>query len=185
MQILELTMTECVEVLARLKLGRLACAKDDQPYLTPIYYAYHERHLYSFAMLGQKINWMRVNPKVCVEVDEIITRNDWISVIVQGHYEELLDIAEWKFVRELAHQLLQHQAIWWEPAYVKTGHHHTMEEIIPIYFRIHINEISGRRTRPDPVPVIPLIDPPKTHHSKSRFKSLLHRLSSRPPGPHS
>lgn len=185
MKILELTKTECVEMLARLKLGRLACVKDDQPYIMPIYYAYHERHLYSFAMLGRKINWMRANPHVCVEVDEILHRNEWISVIVQGQYEELLDTAKWKFVRELAHNLLQHQAMWWEPAYVKTDYHYTMEEIIPVYYRIHINEISGRCARPDPVPAIPLIEPPKPHLSKSRFKSLLHRLSSRPPGPHS
>jgi hypothetical protein len=60
-----------------------------------------------------------------------------------------------------------------------------MEEFIPIYYRIHINEMSGRRARPDPVLAIPLIEPAKPHQNKSRFKSLLHRLSSRPPGPHS
>jgi len=55
MHIHELTKKECREALTSLKFGRLACSRDNQPYIVPVYFAYHERHLYSVARLGQKI----------------------------------------------------------------------------------------------------------------------------------
>jgi uncharacterized protein len=44
--------------------------------------------LYGYATLGQKMEWMRQNPRVC-QIDEIITQAHWASVVVFGHYEEL------------------------------------------------------------------------------------------------
>lgn len=181
MQILELTTRECLEALTHLRLGRLACSRDDQPYIMPIYYAYHERHLYSFAMRGQKINWMRTNPRVCVEVDEIIDHREWRSVIVQGRYEELLDTPEWKLVRELAHQLLQSHAMWWEPAYVRTAHLRAADELLPIYYRIHIDQVTGRRASPDSLEAVTMAESTTTLQSVSRLKGFLRRLSLNPP----
>ena len=36
-------------------VGRLACPRDNQPYVIPIYFALHGDYLYSFTTLGQKI----------------------------------------------------------------------------------------------------------------------------------
>ena len=151
MRILELTNKECVELLTRLGFGRLACSRDDQPYIVPIYFTYDERYLYSFATRGQKIDWMRTNPQVCVEADEVLNRDDWMSVVVQGRYEELLDAPEWKQQRQRAHELLQHHAMWWEPAYVSNAHLGTTDELIPIFYRVHLDQMSGRRGRSDTV----------------------------------
>jgi nitroimidazol reductase NimA-like FMN-containing flavoprotein (pyridoxamine 5'-phosphate oxidase superfamily) len=41
----ELHSGECYELLARLGFGRLACARDSQPYIVPIYFAYERRVL--------------------------------------------------------------------------------------------------------------------------------------------
>jgi nitroimidazol reductase NimA-like FMN-containing flavoprotein (pyridoxamine 5'-phosphate oxidase superfamily) len=38
--------------------------------------------LYGFAFHGQKIDWMRANPNVCVEVDEIVDQYHWTTVLV-------------------------------------------------------------------------------------------------------
>lgn len=181
MQILELTNKECIKMLTRVRLGKLACSRDDQPYIVPIYFAYHERHLYSFGTSGQKIDWMRTNPQVCVEVDEIINRQDWTSVIVQGRYEELVDTPEWKPIRELAHDLLQRQAMWWEPAYVRTPHLRAADELVPIYYRIKIDQVTGRRASPDSVATVTLVEPATAPKSESGIKSLLRRLSLSPP----
>lgn len=151
MRIRELTNKECFEVLTRLTIGRLACARNNQPYIVPIHFACHQRILYGFATHGQKIEWMRTNPLVCVEVDEIVNRYDWLSVSVQGRFEELPDTPEWKLERELTHELLCHEAMWWEPAYVETAHLDTATELIPIYYRIHIDQITGRCAKSDPV----------------------------------
>ena len=37
----------------------------------PIYFAYHDGYLYSFSTVGRKIEWMRGNPLVCLETDEV------------------------------------------------------------------------------------------------------------------
>lgn len=179
MLILELTYIECAKALTSLRLGRLACSRDDQPYIVPIYFAYHERHLYSFGMPGQKIDWMRSNPRVCLEADEIINHHDWTSVIVQGRYEEMPDTAQWSLERTLAHELLQHRAMWWEPAYVRTAHLEAESDLTPIYYRIYIDQMTGRRARPDPTDVVDPVTPvtPATaSQSESRLKSFLRRL---------
>jgi len=72
MLILELTNKECIEMLTRLRFGRVGCSPDNQSYVVPIHFAYHDGHLYSIAAPGQKIEWMRANPLVCVAADEII-----------------------------------------------------------------------------------------------------------------
>ena len=72
MLIRELTTPECHDVLKRASIARLGCARDNQPYVVPVHVYFDENYLYSFAMLGQKITWMRDNPRVCVQVDEIV-----------------------------------------------------------------------------------------------------------------
>ncbi|MCI0337721.1 MAG: pyridoxamine 5'-phosphate oxidase family protein [Acidobacteria bacterium] len=182
MLILELTDIECIKVLTRLGLGRLACSHNNQPYVVPIYFAYRQRYLYSFATLGQKIEWMRANPRVCVEADEIINHHHWMSVVVQGHYEELPDTPEWKAQRILAHELLQHRAMWWEPAYVVTAHLDATAELIPIYYRIHIDHVTGRRAMPDPVEAVEPVEPTTTQKSEGWLKSILRRMRFVGPG---
>jgi len=91
MVIRELSREECLRVLARGRLARLACARENQPYVVPVYLAYHEASgcLYGFTTAGQKVEWMRANPLVCVEMDEVGAYDQWVSVIVTGRYEEL------------------------------------------------------------------------------------------------
>ena len=91
MVIRELSRVECLRVLAGASLARLACAKENQPYVVPVYLAYDEASgcLYGFTTPGQKVEWMRANPLVCVEVDEIAAHDQWVSVIAIGRYEEL------------------------------------------------------------------------------------------------
>ena len=66
----------------RLGYGRLACACNNRPYIVPIYFVYDDDRLYCFSTLGRKIEWMRENPLVCVEADEVRGHDDWTSVIV-------------------------------------------------------------------------------------------------------
>jgi nitroimidazol reductase NimA-like FMN-containing flavoprotein (pyridoxamine 5'-phosphate oxidase superfamily) len=91
MVIREMSREECLRVLAGARLARLACAHENQPYVVPVYLAYHEASecLYGFTTPGQKVEWMRANPLVCVEVDEIAAHDQWVSVIALGRYEEL------------------------------------------------------------------------------------------------
>ena len=89
MEINEMTSEECSAFLERASLGRLGCSYENQPYVVPIHFAYEDTYLYGFSTFGQKVKWMRANPRVCVQTDEIQNQGEWISVIVYGEYEEL------------------------------------------------------------------------------------------------
>ena len=71
MRIDELNDAECREILSGVSMVRLRCSLDNQPFVIPVSIAYEETSSLSFQMLGQKIQWMRSNPQVCVQVDQI------------------------------------------------------------------------------------------------------------------
>jgi len=145
----ELSTRASLDFLGRTHLARLACAQGSQPYIVPIYFSHNNDYLYAFSTAGQKISWMRANPLVCVEVDDIVNCENWTSVIVYGRFQELPDLPEWYSERSLAHDLLQSKAMWWEPGYVKTILHGKERPLVPLFYRIHITEITGHRASPD------------------------------------
>jgi nitroimidazol reductase NimA-like FMN-containing flavoprotein (pyridoxamine 5'-phosphate oxidase superfamily) len=155
MQIRELTSDECRALLRATNLGRLACVRDNSPYIVPAYFDFYEDALYSFATAGKKIHWMRTNPRVCVEFDEIIDRFNWTTVVVKGRYEELTKAPAHEAARKRAYALFEHRPDWWYPAAGKTR---TTSEIrTPVIYRINVERVSGRRasqkqprTKPDP-----------------------------------
>lgn len=148
MLIQEMTKQASLDLLARAHVGRLACAQGNQPYVVPFYFTYHNDLLYSFATVGQKIDWMRANPLVCVETDEVVRTEEWASVIVFGRYEELPDTPQYEAERLVAYNLLQKKAMWWEPVYVETTLHGTQRPLVPVYYRIHVTQITGHRATP-------------------------------------
>ncbi|CAN5923663.1 pyridoxamine 5'-phosphate oxidase family protein [soil metagenome] len=137
-----------IELLARVKMGRLACCHDGQPYMTPMSFEYEAGCLYGFSTVGRKITWIRVNPQVCVEMEEVASRWAWSTVIVLGRYEELPK-ASHEADRRLAYDLFQRKPMWWEPAYVKTVINDKERPQEGVFFRIHIAEITGHRATPD------------------------------------
>jgi len=144
----ELSNQESLDLLTHTRLGRLACAQGTQPYIVPIYFAYAAGSLYSFATVGRKIEWMRANPRVCVEVDEVVSSQQWKSVVAFGRYEELLDEPEGQDLRAFAHKVLQPTGMWWEPAYVKTILGGAPRPLVPVFYRIHLDQITGHCATP-------------------------------------
>ncbi len=144
---------ECREFLANHEMGRLACARNGQPYIVPIYFVYETEHLYGFTTPGQKVEWMRANPLICVEADEILTPETWTSVVVLGRYEELPETGGYSAERNKAQSLLVKRTSWWMTAYaasVARGHD---EAPLPVFYRIRIAEITGMRASPEGSPV--------------------------------
>lgn len=151
MQITEMTPRECREALEQIGFGRLGCARGNQPYVVPVYFVYDQEYLYAFSTFGRKIIWMRQNPQVCVEVDEVKTHYHWTSVIAMGEYEELSDTPEHQGARFFAQLLLEKRSLWWQIAYASNGLRGHPDVPPPIFFRIRIQEISGYRAAADPV----------------------------------
>ena len=143
MLIKEMTREASIDLLARTRLCRLACAHEGQPYITPMHCVYDMNYLYGFSTLGQKITWMRTNTPVCVLAEELISPQDRASVIVSGKYEECPDIEPPGIHRQHAYDSLQKRAMWWEPGYVETVLRGKTRPMQFLYWRNYIEQISG------------------------------------------
>ena len=148
MVIHEMTWDESLTMLSSARLARLACARENQPYIVPLFLRYHTPYLYGFTMPGQKVEWMRANPHVCVQFDDIKSFDHWTSVLVFGRYEELPDSPEGEEERQRAYAVLQQEENWWQPGGAAGGHHGSAVPFQVIYFRIRIEQITGRRAVP-------------------------------------
>ena len=143
----KLTDAECRRVFSRARYGRLACVSGEQPYIVPValYLDSDEGFVYGFSTLGQKIRWMRENPRVCIEVEEIVSRTEWTTVLAFGRYQEIARSGPGAAARRRAAELLGKQAEWWLPAAAKlsSGEEHG----VPVLYRIRILRMSGRRAQ--------------------------------------
>jgi nitroimidazol reductase NimA-like FMN-containing flavoprotein (pyridoxamine 5'-phosphate oxidase superfamily) len=139
-----LTVGECTKLVAANRLARLASAKDGQPYVVPIHYAYADNCLYAFSMPGRKIDNMRSNPRVSILVEEHGTNREWKSVVVEGHYEELPDRVGHKRMREHAWSLLSKHVNWWEPGALKPMTLPLSDHADHLFFRVVVDGMSGR-----------------------------------------
>ncbi|HEY7496897.1 MAG TPA: pyridoxamine 5'-phosphate oxidase family protein [Vicinamibacterales bacterium] len=148
MRILELTSSQCLDILSRVHLGRLGCAHDNQPYIIPIHFSFDaDRHcVYAFSTIGQKIEWMRQNPKVCLEIEDIADKDHWTTVVVFGRYEEIHQSPKEAEARRRAERLFQERREWWLPAAgrLRSGERHEM-----VVYRIQIDRVTGRRAARD------------------------------------
>lgn len=144
MVINKLTPEECESLLQKAALARLACALDNQPYVIPIYVAYDKGSLYALSTLGQKIEWMRENPKVCLQVDEIQSNEHWTSVIVNGQYQELPE-PQYTDERNHAKKLLEKRHRWWQAAMAERQMTKGEHLIDPLFFRVRIDSMTGLR----------------------------------------
>lgn len=141
----EMTAQENAAVVAAGRLARLACTRDGQPYLVPIHYAFADHALYSFSMPGQKVEWMRQNPKVCVEIDDLTSARSWKSVVAYGVFEELADRIGTKVERDRAWSLLEKHANWWEPGGLKPMLPPVAATSAHLFYRIRIDTMTGRQ----------------------------------------
>lgn len=141
----EMTDEECEALLAETRLARLACVKDGEPYVVPVSVAYSPPHLYGFSMPGQKIDWMRANPRVCVLFEHFDGGRAWRSVVLHGIYEELPDRIGSKHERDRAWSVLKEHANWWEPGGLKPVPGPVSTVSTHLFYRIIIERMTGRQ----------------------------------------
>jgi nitroimidazol reductase NimA-like FMN-containing flavoprotein (pyridoxamine 5'-phosphate oxidase superfamily) len=148
MRIIAMSQQECRELLKRVSIGRLGCSLDDQPYVVPVGFSYEPDYIYMFSTLGKKIKWMRQNPKVCLQADDIGNRSNWLSVIVIGTY---LELREPQYTAQLEHALeqLEQYSEWWRNPLAQRREQTRDLSIETVFFRIDIGSMSGLRTMPE------------------------------------
>jgi nitroimidazol reductase NimA-like FMN-containing flavoprotein (pyridoxamine 5'-phosphate oxidase superfamily) len=176
MAVQDLTEAECISILARTRLGRLGCAHQNQPYVVPIYFAYEQPYIYAFTIPGQKVDWMRYNPLVCLEVDEVVDSEHWRSVVIFGRYEELQDLPDWKDPSLHVLDLLNKRAGWWHPGCASATYRDPAQPLIPIFYRIRIDRISGRQATPGSVTPERASTPSSVRNSQGWLRRIIHAL---------
>jgi len=145
MEIEEMSENQCRALLERSTIGRLGCSLEDQPYVLPVYFACEAEHIYVLSTLGQKIKWMRANPKVCMEIDEIASQSQWESVVVNGRYRELSEPLDEVEVSR-ARKLLGTRHRWWINALAERRTQTDDDlSIAPLFFSIDIESLIGLR----------------------------------------
>ena len=141
---------ECRDFLAEHCFAHLGCHSGDRLYVVPISYVLDGNRMIGQTKAGMKIDIMRENPKVCVQVDQIENIANWNSVIAWGQFEELSGHeaieAMGKLIDWLGNQIED------------LGSSRSPRDVTPkrvdnqpqvdILYGIHITEITGRFERP-------------------------------------
>lgn len=89
--IIDLTKAECETLVHELNYGHLGCCDGEEPYVVPITYVYHGGFFYDFTQEGKKIDVLRKNPNMCIQIERVKSEQSWESVICWGRFEEVTD----------------------------------------------------------------------------------------------
>ena len=131
----------------QLGYGRLACASNNRPYIVPLYFVFDVDRLCCFSTVGRNIEWIRENPLVCVEAEEVRPRR-------LGHRH-----CPWKICGNPEHKRiceepgtvrsrLGKRSLWWQSGYTATQIRRKGTPL-PVFYNIQIEEMSGLRGSPD------------------------------------
>lgn len=144
MIIQDMRTAECYSLVQSGRIARLACCHDNQPYVVPIHYTYLLNRFFSFSMPGQKISFMRANPKVCIEIEHFSDYQNWQCVVCDGVFHELSSERD----RQAAWESLQTAKDWWEPGSLKPTPQELTDKYPHIFYEIVITQMSGRIALP-------------------------------------
>lgn len=96
-RIFTLPADQIEELLRTAVVGRIACCDhrgNGRPYFVPLAYGYDGTAIYAHSGPGRKLDLMRANPLVTIEVDEAVASDRWRSVVAEGEFAEIAAPAE-------------------------------------------------------------------------------------------
>lgn len=146
----DLGFGECIQLLCNNYIGHLAYIAGESPFVIPITYYYDQSHnsIISYSQEGHKIDAMRKNRSVSMEVDEIESVNRWKSVLAHGKFEELSGIDAKHLlhefsngVKEIINRKQTKKLQFISEFSSKLG----AERTSPIVYRIQLLEITGKQ----------------------------------------
>ena len=78
------------ELLNEQRIGHLGCVLENgEPYVVPVNYLFKEDGIYVHSLPGQKLDALRANGKVCLQVEKIEKSCQWQSAIAFGEFQEI------------------------------------------------------------------------------------------------
>lgn len=135
----ELSREECIALLDRHQVGRLAFTQRERLDIEPIHYVHLDGWLYGRTQPGTKLEVLLHNRWVAFEVDEVDALFDWRSVVVRGGLyllrAEGSDTERERYAQGVAAVRRSIPAAF-------TPDDPTPERAI--LFRIHVDELNGR-----------------------------------------
>ena len=144
-----LEKAESLKILDDNYIGHLAYVYQNRPFVIPITYYFDAENntIICYSDEGHKINAMRKNPSVSLEVAEIESVNIWQSVLAQGEYEELQGIDSKNSLHDFSNGIKKiiNKKEKSNPQFISEFSSKIYSEGIPIVFRINITDITGRQ----------------------------------------
>lgn len=144
----KLEISECLKVLNSNFIGRLAYIFGDSPYVVPVTYFHdaEEKSILSYSTIGHKIKAMRKHEDVALQVDDIQSIQKWRSVLVHGQFEELEGSTAKKYLHRFAEGVQDTivKSNGAKPKFIQDFTSRLQKGTIPIIYRIHISNITGK-----------------------------------------
>ncbi|MGB5553665.1 MAG: pyridoxamine 5'-phosphate oxidase family protein [Flavobacteriaceae bacterium] len=141
---------ECLTLLRNNYIGHLGYIVGESPFVIPITYFYYEEpenSIISYSLEGHKMDAMRKNQLVALQVDDIASVSNWKSVLIHGTFEELRSIDAKNLlhqfslgVKDIINRKEDKNLQFIHEFSSKLGTMGTS----PIVYRIKINEITGK-----------------------------------------
>lgn len=135
---------QCLEILGRNHVGRIAYARQNQIDIEPVHYIYSDGWIFGRTSKGRKMemtgySWW----PVAFEVDEVEDLFRWHSVVVHGGFYAIpsrgsnWEVEEWTRGVELLRTFIPQTFVEKDPTAFRT-----------ILFRISVQEMTGREALP-------------------------------------
>jgi nitroimidazol reductase NimA-like FMN-containing flavoprotein (pyridoxamine 5'-phosphate oxidase superfamily) len=140
MNIQKMNDGDCMTLIRSQRTGRLGCCKDGRPYVVPVHYVCADALVFSFSMPGRKLDFMRSNPNVCFEVENIEQSDKWKCAVIEGIFHEFTTEED----KQRAWEVLQEHNDWWEVGGQTVQHGEHDGDRKPIFFSISMDIVTGR-----------------------------------------
>ena len=144
-----LKQEECELILNQNYIGHLAYIDLNKPFVVPITYFYKDDRIICYSGEGHKINALRKQNAVVLEVSEITSVNNWQSVLVHGTYEELKSSSAKALLHEFSlgvKDVIMRIELR-DLDYISDFSAKINSDAIPIVFVINIEELTGKMRR--------------------------------------
>lgn len=137
----EMSPDEVERLLAEQFVVRIGCTRNDEIFVVPVAYAWDGNSILAFSYEGRKLEMMRAEPEVCIEIDDVVHFGKWRSVVAWGKFEELKG-EERANAKELLARRLDPEI---RESLSRTRLDRAMaDDPPPVVFRITLETITGR-----------------------------------------
>ena len=144
-----LSKSEIITLLKDNYIGHLSYIAQGRPFTIPITYFYDlgSNAIISYSAEGHKMEAMRKNGAVSLEVEEIVSNSNWQSVLAHGTFDELHGSDAKYYLHQFTEGVknIIKQKEQTLPEFISEFSSKSSSKKIPVVYRIKILEITGRR----------------------------------------